>query len=585
MRPALTQRAWILWVAACVLAACALHAPSLNMGWFGDDYAHRRFILDHLRGAPSATVWWNMFDWRSPDRDALDPGSLFGRLPWWAGSDFSFALLRPLSTVSHYLDYLLWPNTPWAMHLHNLLLVCALVATASVLYRHLFDSALTAWLGLALFAVDDALTISAGWIASRNTLLTANFVLLTVAAYARAARRGSRPFEIASLLALAGAHASSEGGIVAWAYLLAFTLFLDSRPMPLKQRSLAPLALLSLSWVTLSALAGYGVHGSGVYLDPRHDPISFMRGVQERMPGLLELQFGIPPEFQQQLGGELQGYVSGACWLYLAVLAGLSASLWRRSAVLRFCACASFIALVPQCAAGSFARLLPLSGFAAHGLMAILVEELLRARSKRAARIAGVSCAVFTLTIHVLAAAIIPTYARAFSRSMHESVSHAAQSLPHASAASGERIVVLNFPDYLRSVFTDLYRRELFGPALGRMDVIGISPAPVRLTRLGSDSIELEPVVGFLYEPSSLLVRQSRHWFRVGQRFELDGLRVEVASVTADGHPARIRLQQVTRPGVRWFRWSWQAQRFVEIRLPSVGDEGWLDSGAFDGMP
>jgi hypothetical protein len=104
-----------------LFGAFALNAPSLRVGLFADDFAHRRFILDHLQGHPGAAAWWNMFDSRVPVGPLdPDPSTLFGRLPWWSLPEFSFALLRPLSAASHFLDYLLWPNTPWLMHAHNL---------------------------------------------------------------------------------------------------------------------------------------------------------------------------------------------------------------------------------------------------------------------------------------------------------------------------------------------------------------------------------------------------------------------------------------------------------------------------------
>jgi hypothetical protein len=202
-----SSRRWQLWLLLWLAVACAVNAPSLQLGLFGDDFAHRRFVLDHLQGAPSSVVWWNMFDWRVADRDLLDPGSLFGRLPWWADEDFSFALLRPLSTVSHYLDYVLWPHSPWLMHLHNIALSCLLIAIAAHLYRRLFGSGIAAWIAVAAFAIDDAHAISTAWIASRNTLLTAIAVLLTLTFHWRWTREHKLWQGIGAALALVAAHA------------------------------------------------------------------------------------------------------------------------------------------------------------------------------------------------------------------------------------------------------------------------------------------------------------------------------------------------------------------------------------------
>jgi hypothetical protein len=46
-------------VALALLAVFAPNVPSLGIGWFGDDHAHRRFILDHLHGVPSRVALRN----------------------------------------------------------------------------------------------------------------------------------------------------------------------------------------------------------------------------------------------------------------------------------------------------------------------------------------------------------------------------------------------------------------------------------------------------------------------------------------------------------------------------------------------
>src|SRR5689334_17478324 len=76
---------WFEWFLLVLAVAVLVNVPALDFGWFGDDYVHRRFVLDHLHGVPSRIAFWNMFDWRDlANRDEVDAGSLFGRLPWWA---------------------------------------------------------------------------------------------------------------------------------------------------------------------------------------------------------------------------------------------------------------------------------------------------------------------------------------------------------------------------------------------------------------------------------------------------------------------------------------------------------------------
>lgn len=562
------------WVASArvrivlvLLLVLVINAPSLRLGWFGDDLAHRRFILDHLAGRGGSIAWWNMFDGRVADRELVRPGSLFGRLPWWASPEFSFALLRPLSTASHFLDYVLWPSSPWAMHLHNLVLLCIIVAIAGDLYRRLLGAGVASLVALVLFAIDDAHTTSAAWIASRNTLLTAAFVLGTLWLHRRAVHDGSRACALLAPVCLLLAHASSEGGVVVWAYLSAHALFLEQAPLRARVRALLPMAAVSAAWMILSASLGYGVRGSAVYVDPRHDPVLFAHALVTRLPELLELQFTLPPELAH-------GFSRIASFAYAALLALAVLMCMRRVPVLRFFALSSALALLPQCAAGSFARLLLLSGFAAHGLIAVTLTELFRRSRALCAMLAA-----GTLAIHGAASLVLPEHARAFALGIHASVLRAAASLPTGQGERDSSIAVLAFPDYVRSVFIDTYRQEVFGPGPERMDVLGVSPTAVRVWRPAEDTLELEAFGGFLLDPTCALVRRPSDRLQVGQQFRLGPSSLEVLSVTPDGRPLRVRVrrQPLQAPNVHWVRWRSREQRFERFEPPAVGVSTWLD--------
>jgi hypothetical protein len=559
--------------AALLLGVCAVQAKTLGIGLFGDDFAHRRFILDHLHGLPAKLAWWNMFD----GRVALgpwdpDPSTLFGRLPWWASPDFSFALLRPLSTASQFLDYLLWPEQPWAMHAHNIALFCAIVLLAWALYRRVLGGGWPVALAAGMFALDDANTISAAWIASRNTLLTALFVLLALWLYDRGVR-GSRRQLQAAPLALLLAHASSEGAVVAWAYLLPYALCLDRRDRGARLRSLLPMAAVSAGWLALASALGYAVRGSGVYVDPRVEPGLFARSVLLRFPELLELQLGLPREYGVSLPGASASAALWASHAYLALVSCLALWALLRSPVVAFFALATALSLLPQCAAGSFARLLLLSSFAAHGLTASLFAFAVRASAPRWRALVAVPWSCVLLFVHGWVALELPAHSLAFSAAIHESVLRAASSLPAGAALQHATIMVLNYPDYLRSVFVGLYRREIIGVGPPRMHVLGVTSESVRLARRAPDLIELEPAGGYLLDPTTLLVRRPSDRFAPGQQFELGEARVEVQRVSSDGRPTQVavRISESRAAALLWVSWNEPLQRFDPIALPALG--------------
>jgi hypothetical protein len=51
----------------------------------------------------------DMFSFASGDPDTLRDGRLRG-WPWWTPNDFKVSFWRPVTALTHGLDYVLWPN-------------------------------------------------------------------------------------------------------------------------------------------------------------------------------------------------------------------------------------------------------------------------------------------------------------------------------------------------------------------------------------------------------------------------------------------------------------------------------------------
>ncbi|HKP62278.1 MAG TPA: hypothetical protein VJV78_36345 [Polyangiales bacterium] len=581
MHGASLARFWVI-LGVAVALMLALNAQSLSFGWFGDDYVHRRIILEQLHGGGGARPWWNLFDDRAAAKGGVEePNTLFGRLPWWTSPSFSFALLRPLSAASQLLDYTLWPNSPWRMHAHNLALFALLVCLAGVLYRRLLGDGLACWIALVAYAIDDSHTIGNAWIASRNTLLVALFGLLSLWAFDVWRRDGARWGAWLAALALACAHASSEGAIALWAYFLAYELFLDARPWRSRALALAPLAAISCAFYWLSASYGYGVHGSGVYIDPRADPLRFALVAFERLPDIVRLQFGLS---NLALGGVPPSLVPSAITLTqlfvaVALVIGLRPS-WR-SGTTRYFALSAVLTLLPHCSIGALERLMYLSGFAAHGLIALAlagcIQQLRAAEGGR--KIAYGLPAAGLLVIHGVVVIFTPAHALAFARNVHQRVEFAARSLPHGAELRDRTIMVLNYPDYLTSVFVSVYRHEFALPGPRAMYLAGTSSGPVRIRREAPNVLELQPLGGYFHDPSMNLVRPPDEPFHERQLLPLGAAIVRIDKLTTDARPDQISLlARLDDPSWLWVAYDIRLGRFVPIKLPKIGEFRWLPS-------
>ena len=166
----------VIWLA--VLLAIALTLPSLASGLAVDDHIQRVAAVGHPSVAATPRPAWDLFSFMRGDpsekHDILD--RIGGA--WMVPDEFQIAFLRPLSSLTHALDYRWWPDRAWVMHLQNVFWYGGLVYLVGILYRRVLGLGPTAGLALLLYAVDDAHAVTVGWIANRNALVAATFAVL-----------------------------------------------------------------------------------------------------------------------------------------------------------------------------------------------------------------------------------------------------------------------------------------------------------------------------------------------------------------------------------------------------------------------
>jgi hypothetical protein len=139
--------------------------------------------------------------------------------------------------------------------------------------------------------------------------------------------------------------------------------------------------------------------------------------------------------------------------------------------------------------------------------------------------------------------------------------------------------MVLNYPDYLTSVFLGVYRRQFAWPGPHVMHVLCTSPTPVRITRSAPDQLELQPIGGYFLDPSMWVVRQPGERFNAGETVQLSDAQVKVVDTTPDGRPAKIAIRaRLDDPRLLWIAWNFKERRFVQIDIPPVGFNQWLPS-------
>jgi hypothetical protein len=165
------------------IVAIILTLPSLKMGLIADDY-HHKLLMSGSKG-PIRLLNSPIDMFRFFDGDPKHTFQLkdYGFLTWWTYEKIKGAFWKPLASITHWLDYIVWPNSLAMMHLHSLLWYGALVMAAAFLYRRFITIAWMAGLAALLYAIDDTHGMPAGFTSNRNALMATFFGVLAIIAY------------------------------------------------------------------------------------------------------------------------------------------------------------------------------------------------------------------------------------------------------------------------------------------------------------------------------------------------------------------------------------------------------------------
>lgn len=594
------RRAHRLVAGLVIAVAVGLNFGAVSRGLQADDNVYTTLIRNHLAGRGTGP-WYEIASLSNPDGPVgiqrwIDQGFL----PWWSDPGLKWALFRPVALATHFLDMSLWPDSPHAMHVHNLVWYAVLLLSVGWLYGRLAAPpvgaagaagtagasrssrlpGLAALAALSFFAFNVTNVAVASWIATRNAMMSALFAVLCVALHDVARRRPGRR-QLLWLLASSGmlllSLLCSEGGIAAWAYLIAYALWADEGSVAARVRALSPALASTVLWIMGYRALGFGTAAGGVYIDPVTDPLAFVQVLPERMGWLLRELFGLPAGLAPQHA--LLPAVSD--WLTIATVALLCVwSLLDRR--MRFWMGGCIASLVPWCAGHPTYRMLLIPAVGAFGALGYAVACVVAERPRLVAALPGsarapavgalIGLSVVWTVLHVPVGAALAPKMIDERQHVERVLDDLAASMP--ADGPGRTMMLLNTPSYVFTLFASFYRAD--DPfQTGRAYTLGASDRPVRIIRPAKNSLRLRPKDGYLLEFTSLLPRAASHRFASGQRVSMGRARVTVEQVTPDGRPRSVRFDfdDLDDPGLLWtaVQWDGPALVAVPITLPPVG--------------
>ena len=523
---------------AGVASGLILAAPSLGAGFFADDY----WMLNALDGVEqNAAPWYDLY--RFVDRARAGLGGA-GTVPWWSAPDLRFHLVRPLTSALFALDHRLFGHAAFGFHLHSLLWLAAFLVLARRFYAQVLGpetSVIATWLaGTAPF-----LTMSSQWLAGRHLLVAAVATLaglcwLTPRGDRVAPRRGLAA--AAFIVALAAGEAGL-GGLALWAAYEA--LGQGNEPIQIRIRNALAPVVVGIAYLTVYRLAGGGILGGGVYVDPLTNPMGFARALVMRLPLLLGNAFWLVP-------AEI-----GIMHAAFGIGFGIAGTLLIRAITKRI------VPSVPERDRGTLRWLVPGAVLAAAGTTAgipggreltvpaigtiALVATILRygwIHLEPAAIFERLSRRIVVGLLAMLHVGVAPLLVLGTAFGMRKA-GHAAEQIADdmlAIADGGRGLVVFAVSDPSVWMYAPMIALSQESDAKRCWWTISGARASHRVVRTSPSTLSVEVIGATLLEgPFEQLFRSPELTFAVGDTVEHCGVHVEIAAVQ-DGLPARLNL-------------------------------------------
>jgi hypothetical protein len=573
-------RAWlarptaVYWIIAASVAVLSIAIPS---GLVLDDMMFAVALGDDAAIPSAQRAPWDAFAW-AKEPVATQRSVDAGIYAWWSDLHARYAFFRPLTSLSLWLDYRMWPDTPALMHIHSLFWHVVLLFVLAAVYRRFAGPSGLGWAGLALaaYALDDTRSMPAGWIADRSAELSLIGALLALLAHDSWRKTQRVGFLVLSLAAVACAVLCAEAGVQAAAFLGAYALFMDKGTLRARSLSLVPAALLLVAWRVMYLALGYGAAGTALYIDPARDPLRFAEKASTALPLLLGSQFwGVSSELHDMLkyvAPDLKQLIVPLDCFGIAILVWLIAPLWKRRAEVRFWATSTLLTTLPVCAAMPSDRLLTATGVGGSALVATVVLALLDRAELFRPRFRAFCAATFGV-INLLVAPLLLPYMTSLIFQYGNYIENVDKKLPDGPALAGKTLVLLNVPGDDYGMYMP-FNRATQGRTLPKyFRWLATTDNDLELTRLDAHSLQVRPGRGFLPPGSYWLLRSPDHRSSVGDTLELSEVTFRVTEVTDDGRPASVIVrfdQPLDDDNFVWMRWSEQGG-FVPFTPPQPG--------------
>ena len=530
---------------------------------------------------------FNFFDASQPSFQALKD---YGVLPWWMATDASLHLWRPLTSLTHWLDYQLWPDSLTMMHVTSLVIVMLAWTLLAYFYTSISPVRAVAVLALLILIADISLFFPLIWLAARNVFMVMLCLALTLIFLQLSRERAA--YLVLALAAFIGALLSAEAGVVSGGFVAAFLLFYDDRTLAKRMAILGAFVAVAIGWKLLYNSAGLGSHAVGNYIDPLQNPLHALLHCLKFYPLLLVNVFtgidGLVSSWPLAILG----------WLLLMffVLIALKA----KDRLLRFSLAAVVLSLLPYVALYSSA---PRFSVISHVAMALFLAQLLFINFQslfatrwfsKLSRALVVLLVVIHLPLSLMAKTGIGVIAAGGNVFNSDNVDKKYNGFEDFDVVD-KHIVVINAVDPFRMMFYP-FRAAYHDQSMAK-SARALVPAAnsIVVQRIAERRLHIVIEAGLkLYggDVNKALLQQNKavnnrmfefygffhdgqNRLSIGQTIDFEELSITITAVNDAGQVTGMDITLAHQNNDRqylWLYWDWQADKYLPWQLPAVGE-------------
>jgi len=565
--------------------------PTLGAGWILDDWFQRTLLLEDTQGGLRGLThtldkMFILFD-PGPVNQALQEQ---GVLPWWTSPDLRVSVWRPLSALTHWLDFRLFPDSAWPMHVHNLVWLALAVVSVAYLYRRIIGPVWIAGLASLMYALDQAHYFTAMWIANRNELIAVALGALALIGHHRWRTQKTSRHLCLGLIAFGGAVFATEAGIATLAYLAAYSVTLDRAPWLDRLKAILPYGLVLVGWRLLYNVTGHGTGGNGFMIDPVCAPWAYLQAVVTRYPILFAGQLDLVQlEVFNSLSSAARVFVIAGSYTAIGILLWALRSVWRSSAIARFWLIGMSLSVLPISASVPLTRNLMFVAIGAFGWIAqsasIVWSEGLGTTSRRSRQWGRLACGGLLLNQLPFTAA-----ERLVHPQLTDSMLHLlGPAIPaDLTDLKGRTLVVVNGHNpfglmYFPMMTTDTrdggpQRLRVLAPGWRTLEVHRSDERTLILRTQGGNLFKPDPspilYMTHLYKEFASLARPLDQPFEPNHTYILSDMEVQVRALDERCLPREITIRfnaPLDDPSLRWVEYDWSRFKYRVFNLPPVG--------------